>query len=137
MTAASVLLAAMLVFRSPPAFDQPHVADVAVTQPSEDASDEGIHAPADAEPTPTVADAAYATTDRWSAWPWSGPPTTGYLAARHVALTWGIAALERRSAATTTDSVGTNGGASRPPATARELLRELLPEAAPPTGARG
>jgi hypothetical protein len=59
-----------------------------------------------------------------SAWPWSARPTSGYLGLRYVALTQGVGAIGIRPAATSGVS-----DEPPPPATARELLEELLPAA--------
>jgi hypothetical protein len=57
-------------------------------------------------------------------WPWSARPTSGYLGLRYVALTEGVGAIGDRP-------IAINGAPDEPPppATARELLKELLPDA--------
>jgi hypothetical protein len=117
MTAATLLLSAMLVWRAPHAVNTPPVTTLAeATKPQVVATPAVLATePSDAWPA------------NWSIWPALGPPTSGYLAVRHVALTQGLAALDHESLNTGHDGTPSETRA-RPPATARELLRELLPE---------
>jgi len=57
------------------------------------------------------------------AWPWSGRQPRGYLGVRYVALTQGVAALDREFPTAVGDT-----SEPAPPATARQLLEELLPK---------
>jgi hypothetical protein len=117
MTAATLLLSAMLVWRSPDAIDTPQVTTVV-----EAAKPQVVATPAVVSTEPSDIWPA-----NWSIWPALGPPTSGYLAVRHAALTQGLAPLEHESFNAGYDGTPSETRA-RPPATARELLQELLPE---------
>jgi hypothetical protein len=124
MTAATVLLATMLIRQSPPAKESPELVATQVT--------------VNPQPALAVAQPDLETTNpwsaRWSSWPWAGPPSSGYLATRHAALMHGLAALDREAFAEETG--GRPVDTRERPATARELLQELLPEPISPLGAR-
>jgi len=114
-TAASIFLAAMLAWQR----DVDHVA--AKPQVA------GAAGVSDAAAQPATKSDAF-DFDQYAVargrWPWSGRPTSGYLALRYVALTEGVGAIGEHPAAT-------NGVPDEPPepATVRELLDQLLPMA--------
>ncbi|MEX2317738.1 MAG: hypothetical protein WD669_11340 [Pirellulales bacterium] len=119
MTAASIVLAILLIRQSPPAERERDVArpNVALSQPA---------APVD----PQLAAAPYEN-NAWfgylPSWFMSTEPTGGYLAKRHIALTIGLSALESQTARFTTDEACV---LQETRATARELLEEYLNESA-------
>jgi hypothetical protein len=127
MTAASVVLAAVLAWQLRSNTDGPVVvATRNIVKPSADRHtadtnarlDEVAIAPSSLPPV--------------SGWPRAKGPTTGYLAERRIAITRGVDALGRNQYSSG-GSVGTIDDASwSEPATVRELLEELLPEAAQP-----
>lgn len=105
-TAATILLASMLVWQrssSPSVATRSPAATAMVVV--KDANEVGSLA-----------------TDR-QAWPWSDRQPSGYLGVRYVALTQGVAALDREFPTPVGDA-----GEPSPPATARQLLEELLPK---------
>jgi len=105
-SAATILLATMLVWQrndSQPIDTRPHAA--ATLAAANDAGDVWS-----SDPGPR-------------AWPWPGRLATGYLAIRYVALTQGVAALDREFPTAVGDA-----GEPTPPATAGKLLEELLPK---------
>jgi hypothetical protein len=104
MTAASVALAAMLVWEAPVSIAERGAKPTASVQPVIDVEQLSTQS------VPLV---------------WSPRPTSGYLGVRYVALTQGVGALRSEYS-----PVGDNGGTrneAREPATAHDLLQELLP----------
>jgi len=115
MTAASILLAATLLLQ--------HDVDRMAAKPQAasdvDTTDKAFGDAPDGNNNEFVRfDASH------NAWPWSARPTSGYLGLRYVALTQGVGAIGDRP-------IAANGAPDEPspPATARELLQELLPAA--------
>jgi len=105
-TAAALLLATMLVWQRQ---DTVHVAAAPPINDTVVATVDAIDVES-AIPSPGV-------------WPWADRAPGGYLGVRYVALTQGVGALEREVPA-----VNGNGFEPSPPATARQLLDELLPQ---------
>jgi hypothetical protein len=133
MTAATVLLATMLIMRSgqvasrPPGSEMAPVVEVVDQRPS--AAPGGDVMAVNVDGSDVMKSAPI--------WPWATPPTTGYLAIRYVALTQGVAALDHDALTGTTGNNRTSGDESRPPVNSRQLLEELLLEIAPRGGANG
>ena len=124
MTAASVMLAMMLFWQTPPEHNDLHIAKQAAPQQSQ-------FSMMDVRPV-AVADTFLPPS--WFILPWSELPTSGYLATRHAALSLGLAALDREVFAAGTN--GTPAHLNERPPTARELLREFIPEPISPLDAR-
>ena len=104
MTAATILLATMLVWQRQSAGVVARPQANVVLAAAGDAN----------ESEPIVA--------RREIWPWSDRVPSGYLGVRYVALTQGVGALDREFPAVNGDA-----GKLSPPATAGQLLEELLP----------
>lgn len=119
MTAATLLLATMLVWQRP---TQP----IAAQSPTPPLPTTVATTAPPAQPVDTTASAtpAAAPSENYG-WPMASPPTVGYLGLRYIALTRGVGELETHNRTASSDSDSTVTA----PATQRELLRELLPSA--------
>jgi hypothetical protein len=123
MTAACVVLAAMLVWRD----DGALVAQQQTKPQSEEPREIGIatvDTPSRDELREVERLAVRSGTSIWST-----RPTSGYLGMRHVALTRGVGQLSLDPSIIGENGNARNNGDSAKPATARELFQELVPSA--------
>lgn len=123
MTAACVVLGAMLVWRD----DTALVAQQQAKPQAEERRENGVavvHAPTGDE----LREVERLAT-RGEASIWSTRPSSGYLGMRHVALTRGVGQLSSDPWIIDEHGNSRNGGDSAKPATARELFQQLAPSA--------
>ncbi|MCC7473844.1 MAG: hypothetical protein IT425_00490 [Pirellulales bacterium] len=118
MTAATLLLATMLVWQRT---GQPIAANDKTLPNSAPEATRTSTQPA----APTSFATTGSTEPETIGWPFSPPPTAGYLGLRYIALTRGVDTLSLRDDMASFDS----DTPEHVPATQRELLRELLPSA--------